>query len=232
MNQLLLTTRKRLAPGYSALWLFDEGAGGTLKDRSGNGNHGTLGTSGAAPTWTATGLSFDGGDAITCGTSTGLAGAAVPYSIQIAFTKGGDTTNTDLAARSTSNGTGGYGWFFQSRSGETRILQMDSDASRTLRYASTTTSNTDWQICTAVWDGTSLTLYNGATPGSPVTCGFSPAPSQQFTIGRHSYVNAANYVGSIAAIVIYPFALTQKQILRNCRYIDSILNPRGIDINL
>jgi hypothetical protein len=51
--------------GLVAEWRFDDGAGQTLTDHQG-GHHGTLGaTSGAAaddPTWTAQGLSFDGGD--------------------------------------------------------------------------------------------------------------------------------------------------------------------------
>src|SRR5918995_1237038 len=52
--------------GLIAKWRFDDGAGQVLTDYSGNGHHGTLGaTTGADaadPTWTAQGLSFDGGD--------------------------------------------------------------------------------------------------------------------------------------------------------------------------
>ena len=55
--------------GLIAEWRFDNGAGQVLTDYSGNGRHGTLGaTSGAAaddPTWTAQGLSFDGGDFVS-----------------------------------------------------------------------------------------------------------------------------------------------------------------------
>jgi hypothetical protein len=54
--------------GLAAEWRFDAGAGQTLTDYQG-GHHGTLGaTSGVAaddPTWTAQGLSFDGGDYVT-----------------------------------------------------------------------------------------------------------------------------------------------------------------------
>jgi hypothetical protein len=54
--------------GLIAEWRFDDGAGQVLTDYTGNGHHGQLGaTSGADaadPTWTAQGLSFDGGDRV------------------------------------------------------------------------------------------------------------------------------------------------------------------------
>jgi hypothetical protein len=73
-NRLGLSPRRRKAPGAAfptvvqdgllAEWRFDDGAGTTLTDYSGNGHDGTLGADGAAPTWTAEGLSFDGGDIV------------------------------------------------------------------------------------------------------------------------------------------------------------------------
>jgi lysophospholipase L1-like esterase len=44
--------------GAAADYDFLQGSGSTLADISGNGNNGTLGTGGAAPTWTAAGLTF------------------------------------------------------------------------------------------------------------------------------------------------------------------------------
>jgi lysophospholipase L1-like esterase len=43
-----------------AQYLFTDGSGSIASDSSGNGNNATLGTGGAAPTWTPTGLAFSG----------------------------------------------------------------------------------------------------------------------------------------------------------------------------
>lgn len=59
--------KKRLVPGAVAVYLCNEGSGTTLRDYSGNGNHGALAAGDAAPTWTPYGLSFDGGDYVDCG---------------------------------------------------------------------------------------------------------------------------------------------------------------------
>jgi hypothetical protein len=54
-----------LGSSLAALYLFDDGAGTTLTDTSGNGLNGTLGATTAAPSWVTEGLSFDGGDYVT-----------------------------------------------------------------------------------------------------------------------------------------------------------------------
>lgn len=65
--------------GLVAEWRFDEGAGQVLTDYTGNGHHGRLGSTTGAdaadPTWTAQGLSFDGGDFVECD-SVGISGGA------------------------------------------------------------------------------------------------------------------------------------------------------------
>ena len=50
--------------GLVAEWRFDDGSGTTLTDYSGNGRHGELQGGTETPTWTAQGLSFDGGDGV------------------------------------------------------------------------------------------------------------------------------------------------------------------------
>lgn len=65
--------------GLVAEWRFDEGSGQTLTDYTVNGHHGRLGSTTGAdaadPTWTAQGLSFDGGDFVECDT-VGISGGA------------------------------------------------------------------------------------------------------------------------------------------------------------
>jgi hypothetical protein len=66
-----------VAAGLIAEWRFDQGAGQVLTDQTGNGHHGQLGSTTGAdaadPTWTAQGLSFDGGDFVEHDT-VGIAG--------------------------------------------------------------------------------------------------------------------------------------------------------------
>jgi hypothetical protein len=51
-----------IVAGAAVEYRFDEGAGTVLNDRSGGGNHGTLGISGSGlPTWSPAGLVFGGG---------------------------------------------------------------------------------------------------------------------------------------------------------------------------
>lgn len=55
-----------LSKGLVGCWLFNEGAGGTVRDISGNNNHGTLNNMDPAADWVGTihgsGLAFDGSD--------------------------------------------------------------------------------------------------------------------------------------------------------------------------
>ncbi len=55
-----------VAAGLIGEWRFDDGAGQTLTDASGNGHHGRLGSTAGPdvndPAWIAPGLSFDGAD--------------------------------------------------------------------------------------------------------------------------------------------------------------------------
>lgn len=73
-----------IAPGYIGWWKFDEGAGDTTADSSGNGNPGVLGGGNAArkPVWTTgkfgSGLSFDGVDDLVAMGSAALSTSRVP----------------------------------------------------------------------------------------------------------------------------------------------------------
>lgn len=65
----MMGRRKRLVPGASAIYLFNEGAGQVLTDYSGNGYHGTLGSTTGDdthdPAWGATGLTFVADDYVS-----------------------------------------------------------------------------------------------------------------------------------------------------------------------
>lgn len=78
-----------LQEGLLAEYLLDAGAGQVIEDSSGNGLHGTLGAnSGVAtddPTWTATGLSFDGGDFARTGTLPAVFGFDIVFKPSVAW---------------------------------------------------------------------------------------------------------------------------------------------------
>ena len=65
-------------PGATAIYLCNEGSGTALTDRSGNDYHGTFGAGAAAPTWSAEGLVFAGGQYVT-----------LPKAVAAALTAGG-----------------------------------------------------------------------------------------------------------------------------------------------
>lgn len=77
-----------IAPGYIGWWKFDEGAGDTTADSSGNGNPGVLGGGNAArkPVWTTgkfgSGLSFDGVDDLVAMGSAALFNITGPVTVE------------------------------------------------------------------------------------------------------------------------------------------------------
>ena len=117
-----LSPRRRVAKGSAlpsivqaglvAEWRFDDGAGQVLTDSTGNGNHGQLGSTTGAdaadPTWTAQGLSFDGGDFVDCGTL-GIAGTQARTLIYVGRSSGTGSTQL-MSAQWNESTSAGLRW--------------------------------------------------------------------------------------------------------------------------
>jgi hypothetical protein len=225
-----LSAQSALVPGFTALWgctqLSPDGL--TLYDLSGNGNHGTLGTGAAKPTAGTTGLSFDGGDYVGCGTTAD--GTAAGLTVMVACSVTAGTNQTLISKLPNLNATGGSGFLLYKEADRNFSLYGYSSAG--IRYKATATaagSAAQWDIITGVISGASLTIYQGATEiGTPAACsGFAPATAQTMTLGKLSYTDSYYLTGSIAAALVYPVGLSQRQIAQNYTYLKSFLSPRG-----
>lgn len=208
MNPLLLFGKKRLVPGYTALYRFDEGTGAVLTDYSGNGYNGTLAPPPATPTWAATGLSFDGGDAVSVTLpATITAGSVVAVVNPTNF----DATRTVFCSRSGSGTT--YGVVYTTAT--TGILVSSTGSTQyvngsAVAYNATAITAGTWQTIAATT--LDLTQNGGAC-----------------RIGSRAYSTVSNaWLGGMAALVVYPYVLTDAQVAQVHAYFKAITASRGI----
>lgn len=218
---------KCLVPGASAIYLFNEGSGTTLLDHSGNGNDGTLGAAGAAPTWGTTGLTFDGGDYVDVADDILESGS---FSITVVHTPANVTGWKSLITKQTGTGANQYGFnirmngttlsaTFNNPTGAEQLLQKPSGVS------------TSPQAVTLTYEAESGTavLYAGTTPlVTRASTTYYPATEQTLTIGAYSDSHLIFYAGAMSAIVIYPFAINQQQIAANYAYLKALAGSRGV----
>lgn len=203
--------RKRLVPGASAIYLFNEGSGTTLHDYSGNGNHGTLGAGAAAPTWTQYGLSFDGGDLVQLARQT-YAGA---FSIQWVASRTG-TADYEYVFGDTGDTTCKFGYGSVSTRLYVRVGGTD--------IAVPTTHPAGYHSVTITRDG-----------AGAVALGVDGAVAANFTAGGSITLNRIGvdaggkyFIGTLCAGLIYPFALTPAQVAQNHAALKGLLAPRGV----
>ena len=227
-RRLLMMRRPRPVPGAGAIWDCTKAYGTTLPDLSGNGNHGTFGAGAAAPTITATGLGFDGGDYVRCGTAAD--GSASGLSIVAVAIK---TAGTIVSKMTGTNATGKLGWdIVHDGPGAYKGSVYNGAGARCDALATDPRGNV-WNCVTLVADGSTATLYIGTTAGTPVACtGLSLAPAQQATIGDLSYnLGGLGLVGGTLEIRVYPFALTPAQIAQNYTYLKAKFAPFGVPLS-
>lgn len=228
-NRLLLMARKRLVPGASAIYLFNEGTGTVLTDRSGNGNHGTLGAGAAAPTWGATGLTFDGGDNVDCGAA--FRGLGAGFTAQVAALP---TTNAyqGLVGNNSSGGATGLGWLIQksidANAFRARVFDGNGNVVELTIPANPTGT---WSLITLVYDGTTIRGYSGTTATAPAACvGLSEVTAQNLRIGAHAYTAILGFTGTVGAVTVYPYAFAATHVAQNATAIRALLAPRGVTI--
>lgn len=234
-NRLLLMARKRLVPGYSALWLFNEGTGQVLYDWSGNGYHGTLGSTTGEdtndPAWSAEGLTFTADDNVVC--STAITAAAIPYTLEIVAYLPAPSATLFVASKATGQASDKEGWNLDYRAdGKVYFGQNDSNAGKTLRVpVGVTYTQAAWQHIAAGWDGANVFLKIGTAATVTAACtGYTPAAAQNFTLGGKSYYPNAYFEGKIAAALAYPTALTAAQITQNYTALKGTLAARGVTV--
>jgi len=221
-----------MVPGAIAYYRFDEGAGQILHDYSGNGNHGTLGSTAGVdtndPAWNAQGLVFAGDDHVNCGT--GVDASVAGLTVMAVVNSAADTEQA-IAAKGVGTGATGTGWYLEKRTGANRYAARVYDSTgafKTCFYPSAHANGT-WGMISLVADGLSIRLYSGISAGTPVDCvGLTPAPAQQLVLGKLSYTGGFYLTGGIAAIYALPFALSPSQIAQTYAYEKAHLAPKQV----
>ena len=209
-NTASVTTPAQTGPTPVAAYAFDEGAGASVTDLSGNGNNGTL----ANTSWATTGkygraLSFNGTSSrvtvpnsasLQLSTRMTLEAWVNPTTISSAWRdvieKGND--NYYLMATSSSSGRPVGGAIIGSSYGEA--------------YGTASLTASTWAFLALTYDGTAVRLFvNGAQVSTVAKTGAITTSANALTIGSDPFYGQY-FNGLIDNLRIYNSALTQTQI--------------------
>jgi hypothetical protein len=206
--------------GLVAYWPFNEGAGGTTADASGNGHHGVLVN---GPQWTAEpALDFDGVDDHVDVGAFDVPGGALTVAAWIRPRDLSNCSSSDcrILSKATSTAEADH-WFMLSTiaSGSSAVLRfrLKTDGSTTTLIAGNGALPQDvWVHAAAVYDGSTMELFlDGVSVGSAAKSGsLSTDPSVGVWIGSNPPIASSKpWDGVIDEVRIYNRALTPGEIL-------------------
>jgi len=231
---------KCFVPGAAAIYLFNEGTGTTLRDFSGNAYDGTLGAGAAAPTWTPQGVSYDGGDWINLSSLVPALKGLTEFTLQIVCStttsaphKGIfgaaklDTNANAIRIRDSTNGS--------ADADAVRVQVTDGTAITSLQLPGRLTATPD--LITVRFRGGEVLEARKGLYGTWAreTTGVVAATNALETFTSFYLGRAGDFyfrVGADSFFTVYPTFLADAQVDQNCRAINAIMAPRGIDINL
>lgn len=232
--------RKRIVPGASAIYLFDEGSGQVLTDYSGNNRNGTLGSTPGAdtndPAWQTYGLSFATDDYATLpGLNAALAGKTACTVFCVARSTAIPTTYGGIVAQTTST--------LSDRTFVMLDAHHDGVTEDNVSFAISGGAASVVAICPgrlgATWGcvigryvgGASVECRKGAgtwaANTTSVPAAINPTPGATACIGRY---NTYYLTGGIGAIVVYPFALTDAQVSQTYGALKALMATRGVTL--
>ena len=216
-------------PNYLGLvgyWPFDEGAGTTVEDFSGNGNTGTLSTTGSnLPQWVTgkfgSALSFDGStNYVDLGTGSQYNFADTTFSVSAWFKTTSASYQIMLSNDESTNG----GWGLEMSASSTGCVGFDIKGSTGVDVdepcASGAYNDGNWHQVVAVVttntttsSGNTISIYVDGTlqTTQAATAGtYLPPSSPHSYIGQRAAGN--NFSGDIEGVQIYNYALTATEI--------------------
>jgi hypothetical protein len=226
--------------GLVAEYRFDEGRGQVLCDYSGNGNHGTLGSTRDAdtndPLWTPQGLQFDGvDDYVSLGTRVALPGTsgltvhAVVCSNQNVMFSG--VITQDYIAEPYRTWSVYYNY-----QENTRLTISASDADSQLCRIGVPIAEEGVynEVAFTFEGGVKLAAYrkglevNSISEGVPLAADNPVAQKiMPHFIGKYTYYL---FNGVISYIAIYNRALSPEEVQQNYQYLKTILAERGVNL--
>ena len=204
--------------GLSAHWKFDEGAGATGSDSSGNGNTGTLQGN---PTWTAGHSSFavnlNGSTQYVSAPNLDVSGSAITLAAWVRFSSFPSGIDQRIISKSTGASEADHYWMLSHVGGGQQRLRFRLKTGGTTTTLVATTGDlaaNTWYHAAAVYDGSTMRLYlDGGLVGSSSKSGaISTNASVPVNIGR----NPPSYgylSGAVDDVRIYSEALSGGEIL-------------------
>jgi hypothetical protein len=207
--------------GLEAEYRFDEGEGDVLPDATGNGHDGALGSGDAAPTWGATGLTFDGtNDVVTCDDA-GISGATA-RTLMLFYVP---ITTGDVGAGWAG---GSQVYDFRNTGGGGNIFMRAGGTNDTVAL---NVSGTTWRTLTLRQTGSNFnTASFQLDGGTPVACDTN---AEVNTSGNLKFSEGGG--GQFANItmgyaLVYSRALTDDEVEQNRDIVREILATRSITL--
>lgn len=228
MRQILLSGGL-VKRGLLAHYNFIQGADTqVLYDKSGNGYHGQIGSTTGAdandPTWTGTGLSFDGGDSVNCGS---IPEIAITGKITVCAVFKIDSSGLGTIASKFSTNVE---YLLQISSEDIIQFYVGAGSSGNSARTPTAVSVAKWYMATGLHDGINTHLYindikvgTAEAPVSPV------ADVSPLMLGKR-YSDTNYLIGGLGCFSFYKIALTDREIKQNYRYLKKLMAQRGIAI--
>lgn len=222
-----------------AEWRFDDGAGTTLKDYSGNGYDGALGGGANAPTWGGGGLTFDANDYVnlySAALAAAFSGQEITVEIvvkvasvdnwnaatqRVAFMFQVDASNLISIRQPATANTLDFRYV---GGGTSDIVQLASQSWTDIRYLAITVSNAADQLKAYV---------SGAQVGSTQTGIGDFAGSLATTTvaaGAASTSGAVAWNGTLYYMILRSAALSAADISTNYSRVKTILSGRGVTV--
>lgn len=198
------------------LWLIDEGAGQVVRDRSGNGNHGTLGSASSAdsndPSWIpgafrkTSALRFGGDDFVTVPDSPSLESARITVGAVVRASASPGSYRYIASKGAIQCLAASYGLYTGADGG--LIFYISNGSSFTLSpNAGTTIWDGRWHIVAGTFDGATVRLYvDGSEVGtgspSTLTTKYGLADDDRFYVGDYGGPCAVTlgFIGDIDAV--------------------------------
>ena len=203
--------------GLRAHWKFDEGAGTTVADASGNGFTATL-MNGAAWTTGARngGASFDGSNDFAAVPNLDVSGSALTIAGWVRFSSFPSQADQRIVAKANGSAESAHWWMLgQINNGAQRLrFRLKAGGTTTTLVASSgNLAVNTWYHVAAVYDGSAMRLYlNGTQVGSTAKTGaLNTSSSVPVSIGRNpdSY---GYFSGALDDMRIYQRALSAAEI--------------------